>query len=176
MASAVGRIVEGHGLSRAVSLVNKIGLFPVCPAPPQARTLSPTHPSYLDVIRSLAMLRLAMSENNQLKTTPPLWPSLLIAAVLAIAIPLFYFLFMDPMGFTIVLFPIHMPLLFALIWPVVVGVQGPISGGWLRRHTVAAAMFLIALVLSYYMFKLETRNAPAHQSSYVYLTPQTRTS
>lgn len=122
------------------------------------------------------MLGLAMRENDQLKTVPPLWPSLLIAGVLAIAIPLLYFFAIDPMGFSLVLFPIHMPLAFGLIWPVVVAAQGPIPGPWLRRHTVAAVMLVIAIALSWVMFKLETRNAPAQRSGYVCLTPKTRMS
>ncbi len=110
-----------------------------------------------------------MPENGQIKRVPALWTSVLIAAVLAITIPLIYFFAIDPMGFSIVLFPIHIPLAFALLWPVVVAVQGPIPGPWFRRHTVAAVTFLIAIVLAWFVYKLETRNAPVRQSSCVCL-------
>ncbi len=146
------------------------------PAPPQARTLSRTHTSYVDTSPTPCYVGTVLSENDQLKSAPPLGPSLLIAAVIAIAIPLFYFFFMDPMGFTIILFPIHMPLLFALIWPVVVAAQGPIPGPWLRRHTVAAVTFLIAAVLTWYLYKRETMNAPPHHSSCIYLKHETQAS
>ena len=79
------------------------------------------------------------------KACPPLWPSLLIAAILAIAIPVTHFFVSDPIGLTLVLLPIYIPLAFAFIWPIVVAIQGPIPGPWLERHTVAVVLFLTTL-------------------------------
>ena len=54
------------------------------------------------------------------KSYPPLWPSLLIAAILAIAIPVIHFFVSDPIGLTLIFLPIYIPLAFAFIWPIVV--------------------------------------------------------
>jgi len=94
------------------------------------------------------------------KSHPPLWPSLLIAGILAIVIPIIYFLVADPFGLTLVLLPIHSLLLFGIIWPIEVAVQGPVPGSWLQRHKVATVLFLTSIPAIALMVKMETRNAP----------------
>lgn len=78
-------------------------------------------------------------------TLPRLWPSVVIAAILAIAIPVIHFLVSDPFGFTVIFLPIYIPLAFAFIWPILVAAQGPFPRPWLERHTVALVLFLASV-------------------------------
>jgi hypothetical protein len=87
-----------------------------------------------------------MSEQERSsKSAPPLWPSVVIAAILAIALPVIHFFVSDPFGLTVILLPIYIPLAFAFIWPILITCQGPIPGRWRERHTVALVMFLASL-------------------------------
>ncbi len=92
------------------------------------------------------------------KSYPPLWPSLLIAAILAIAIPVTHFFVSDPFGLTLVLLPIYIPLAFAFIWPIVVAIQGPIPGPWLVRYTAATVLFISAITLIVIYKNIEKRH------------------
>jgi hypothetical protein len=93
------------------------------------------------------------------KSYPSLWPSLLIAAILAIAIPVIHFFVSDPIGLTLIFLPIYITLAFAFIWPMVVAGQGPIPGPWLQRHTVALVLFLTATGSSALWIVTESRHA-----------------
>jgi len=95
------------------------------------------------------------------KSHLPLWPSLLIAGMLAIVIPLMWFFMADPFGFTLIMLPIHSPLLFGFIWPIVVAIRGPLPGPWLQRHTVATVLFVTSIPAIALLAKMETRHAAA---------------
>jgi hypothetical protein len=90
---------------------------------------------------------------------PPLWPSLVIASVFAIAIPVVNYFVSDPVGLTLIFLPIYIPLAFAFIWPIIVAFQGTVSGQWLRRHTVALVLFLTATGASALWMEIGRRHA-----------------
>ena len=80
-----------------------------------------------------------------LKPTPPLWPSLVIAAIPAVAIPVIHVLTEPGIPFDLILLPIYFSLVFGLIWPLIVALQGSMSGRWLPRHAVATVLFVTAI-------------------------------
>ena len=90
---------------------------------------------------------------------PLLWPTLVIASVFAIAIPVVNYFVSDPAGLTLIFLPIYIPLAFAFIWPIIVAIQGTISGPWLQRHTVALMLFLTATGASALWMETRSRHA-----------------
>jgi len=93
------------------------------------------------------------------KSAPPLWPSVIIAAILAIAIPVIHFFVSDPFGLTVIFLPIYIPLTFAFIWPILVAYQGPIRGVWLPRHQAAIILFLASLPFCVFFLRMEIQAA-----------------
>ncbi len=89
------------------------------------------------------------------KSAPPLWPTVVIAAILAIAIPVIHFFASDPFGLTVIFLPIYMPLTFAFIWPILVAYQGPIRRPWLPRHKAAIILFLASLPFCVFFLRVE---------------------
>src|SRR6266704_948464 len=84
---------------------------------------------------------------------PPLWPSLLLAAVLAIVLPLMWLVPRDtgkPFDFHIFLAVIYIPLAFGIIWPALVGLQAlrnrSARQGGLWRSRVAPALFVVSFI------------------------------
>ena len=88
-------------------------------------------------------------------TPPPLWPSVVVAAILAIAIPVIHFFVSDPFGFTAIFLPIYIPLAFAFIWPILVAFQEPLPRPWLHRHKVALVLFLVCVGFSAFWIELQ---------------------
>jgi hypothetical protein len=81
---------------------------------------------------------------------PPLWPSLLIAAVPAIYLPFNWIVrhHSVPFDFTIFFAPVYIALAFGVVWPVLVGLQ---AVAWpsarrfrLWRYRVAVVVFLVS--------------------------------
>jgi hypothetical protein len=81
---------------------------------------------------------------------PPLWPSLLIAAVPATYLPFNWIVrhHSVPFDFTIFFAPVYIALAFGVIWPVVVGLQAIAWPSALRprlwRYRVAVVLFLVS--------------------------------
>jgi hypothetical protein len=98
------------------------------------------------------------------KSAPPLWPSLVIATILAIAIPVIHFFVSDPFGLTVIFLPIYIPLTFAFIWPILVAYQGPISGLWLPRHKAAIILFLASLPFCVFFLRMEIQAANSREA------------
>ena len=98
------------------------------------------------------------------KSAPPLWPSVVIAAILAIAIPVIHFFESDPFGLTVIFLPIYIPLTFAFIWPILVAYQGPIRGLWLPRHNAAIILFLASLPFCVFFLRLEIQAANTREA------------
>jgi hypothetical protein len=88
---------------------------------------------------------------------PPLWPSIVIAAILAIAIPVIHV--SDPFGWRVIFLPIYIPLTFGFIWPICVAYQGPIRRPWLPRHKAAIILFLTSLPFCVFFLRLEIQAA-----------------
>lgn len=101
-----------------------------------------------------------MAEPEQLSNSPaPLWQSVVMAAVLAVALPVVYFFARDPIGLTVIFLPVYIPLAFAFIWPILVAYQGPIRRPWLPRHKAAIIMFLVSLPFWWLILRMEIKAA-----------------
>jgi hypothetical protein len=94
---------------------------------------------------------------------PPLWPSLLLAAILAIVLPLMWLVPRDtgkPLDFHIFLAVIYIPLAFGIIWPALVGWQAltnrPVPQKRLLRNRVAPVLFVVSFICWVPLVKAET--------------------
>jgi hypothetical protein len=101
---------------------------------------------------------------------PPLWPSLLIAAVPAIYLPLHW---LDvhhrgPWDFTIFFAPVYIALAFGAIWPVLVGLQAIAFASARRRrlwrYRVAVVMFLVSTPCAEWVVKMELHEVRAKRA------------
>ncbi|MGB6384486.1 MAG: hypothetical protein WBD25_21670 [Terriglobales bacterium] len=92
---------------------------------------------------------------------PPLWPSLLIAAIAGICLPLRWISRHHSgwFDFTILLAPIYIALAFGDIWPVLVGLQAVAFASARRprlwRYRVAVVVFLVSVGCSVPVVKME---------------------
>ena len=101
-----------------------------------------------------------MSEQERSSNSPPpLWPSVVIAAIFAIAIPVIHFFGSDPLGLKVIFLPIYIPLTFGFIWPILVAYQGPIRRPWLPRHKAAIILFLASLPFCVFFLRTEIQAA-----------------
>jgi hypothetical protein len=101
---------------------------------------------------------------------PPLWPSLLIAAVAGIYLPLRWISRHHNGWFdlTILLAPIYIALAFGVIWPVLVGLQAlafpSAHHPRLWRYRVAAIAFLVSAACSVPIVKMELNEIRAKRA------------
>lgn len=101
---------------------------------------------------------------------PPLWPSLLIAVVPAIYLPLNWILrhHNAPLDFTILLAPVYIALAFGVIWPVLVGLQAIALPSARRprlwRYRVAVVLFLVSAGCSVPVVIREIYGTPAERA------------
>ena len=92
---------------------------------------------------------------------PPLWPSLLIAAVPAIYLPFNWIVrhHSVPFDFTIFFAPVYIALAFGVIWPVLVGLQAIAWASARRprlwRYRVAVVVFLVSAPCSRWVVRME---------------------
>ncbi len=93
---------------------------------------------------------------------PSLWPSLLLAVFLAIALPLMWLVSRDtgkPFDFHIFVAVIYIPLAFGIIWPALIGCQALMNRRArqkrLWRNRVAAVMFVVSFICWVPLVKFE---------------------
>ncbi len=94
----------------------------------------------------------AAADQSPLKR-PPLWPSLLLAVILAIILPLMWLVSRDtgkPLDFHIFLAVIYIPLAFGIIWPALIGWQALMNRSARRqrlwRNRVAPVLFVVSFI------------------------------
>jgi hypothetical protein len=92
----------------------------------------------------------------------PLWPSLLLAAILAIVLPLMWLVPRDtgkPLDFHIFLAVIYIPLAFGIIWPALIGWQAhtnrPAPQKRLLRNRVAPVLLVVSFICWVPLVKVE---------------------
>lgn len=93
---------------------------------------------------------------------PPLWPSLLIAGIAAIALPVLWLSSNDPMGLKLILAPVYIPVAFGVFWPIIIAFQRwtlPGREPWLPRHKAATIVFLASLPLCVLILRGEIKAA-----------------
>jgi len=94
---------------------------------------------------------------------PPMWPSLLIAGILAVVVPFIWLHnHADPFGWWLVFLPYLAPLAFGVFWPAILAFQSvasPVRGPWLARHTTAVIVFFVCGPCWALLIKAEIRNA-----------------
>ena len=89
---------------------------------------------------------------------PRLWPSLLIAGILATVLPVMWLYCDDPICLRLLLAPIYVPLAFGIFWPAIVAfqkVRSQVGQPWLRRHTIATILFAVCVPCWVPFVKLE---------------------
>jgi hypothetical protein len=65
-----------------------------------------------------------MSQSELTTNYPPrLWPSLLIAAILATVLPVMWLSLNDPFGLKLIFAPVYIPVAFGIFWPAIIAVQ-----------------------------------------------------
>ncbi|HLZ44035.1 MAG TPA: hypothetical protein VKQ11_23945 [Candidatus Sulfotelmatobacter sp.] len=91
---------------------------------------------------------------------PRLWPSLLIAAILATVLPVVWLSLTDPFGLKLIFAPIYIPVAFGIFWPVIVALQRWTSltpEPWLPRHKAATIVFLASLPFCGLILRMEVK-------------------
>lgn len=92
----------------------------------------------------------------------PLWPSLLIAAILAIVLPVMWLSLNDPIGLKVIFAPVYIPVAFGVFWPAIIAFQRWTSATrepWLPRHKAAAILFFASLPFCGLILRMEVKEA-----------------
>lgn len=108
-------------------------------------------------------------ETEPTQPSPPsVWWSLIVAALLAVSLPLQWIAYRergDLLQLRFLLAPIYVPLAFGVIWPALVILQTAVTPRAQRvrshRHTVAIPMFILSLLASSPFVVYEVKDAAA---------------
>jgi len=93
---------------------------------------------------------------------PRLWPSLLIAAILAIVVPVLWLSSDDPIGLHLIFAPVYIPVAFGVFWPAIIAFRrwtSPTRGPWLPRHKAATIVFLASVPFCVLILRMEIKTA-----------------
>jgi hypothetical protein len=102
---------------------------------------------------------------------PRMWPSLLMAGILAVVIPFVWLASQaDPLGWWLVFLPYLIPPAFGVFWPAILALQsltGSVRGPWLARHTTAVILFVLCGTFWVWLIKGEVRSAGEEKAAKV---------